>query len=109
MAEAVVHIDELGGYAGPARCYKLSPPVRLDGTDHEYVTVWVQPRLPHQNAEVAVVAATGTGACATLSLIRQPGSHVLHTDPATGEDVHGCHAKALDLLGYRLTQPGPAS
>ncbi|MFI5781218.1 hypothetical protein [Nocardia sp. NPDC051570] len=107
MADAVLHIDNLGGYAGPARCYKLDPPVRFGDTDHEYVTVWVQPRLPHQNAEVAVVAATASGACATMSVIRQPGSHVLHTDPATTDDLDACHAKALDLLGYRHTMPDP--
>ncbi|CAM3954196.1 hypothetical protein NONI108955_01320 [Nocardia ninae] len=102
MAYAVLHADDLGGYIGPARCYRLDPPVRLGGTDHEYVTVWVQPGLPHQQAEVGVVAATSTGACATWSMLRQPGSFVLHGDPDTDDYLDGCYTMALGLLGYQL-------
>ncbi|WP_069166803.1 hypothetical protein [Nocardia altamirensis] len=107
MAHAALHVDNLGGYIGPARCYKLDPPIRLDGIDCEYVTVWIQPRLPHQQAEVGVVAATVTGACATMSVMRQPGSFVLHGDPDNDDYLEGCYTMALGLLGYQLGDTPP--
>ncbi|MGW4325466.1 hypothetical protein ACWEKR_06195 [Nocardia sp. NPDC004573] len=105
MATATLHIDNVGGWAGPARCYRLDPPVRIAGVDHEYVTVWLLEAQRHQNAEVNVVAAGETGASAYPSLHRRGGSYVLHEDPVTPEQIEGAFWLALLMLGgYEIAQ-----
>lgn len=99
MATATVHINQVGGFAGPARCYRLDPPARLNGHDHEYVTVWIQAALGHQNAEVVTIAATETGASAYPSVRRQGGSMTLHATPDTPEYLEGAYWLALRGLG----------
>lgn len=107
MATATVHVDDVGGYAGPARCYQLDPPAQIDGETHEYVTAWVQPRYAHQAAEVAVVPATESGASASPSLRRSAGSFVLPVDPDTPERIAGAYWMALLMLGGYEIVPAP--
>lgn len=99
MPTATVHIKELGGFAGPARCFALDPPYE----GHGYATAWVQPGFGnYQRPEVAIVPATETGAAAEISLMRRPGSFVLHDYPETAEQLDGAYWLALLMLG----QPG---
>lgn len=105
MPAATLHIDDLGGYAGPARCYKLDTPKTFsDGVVAHYVTVWIQPGYGWQDPEVSLVPATETGACLTTSVRRRPGSYVLHDDPDTPEYVEGAYWLALTQLGYEMTR-----
>jgi hypothetical protein len=101
MATATVHIESVGGFAGPARCFKVDPPFM--GSD--YVTIWAQTGFgEHTLPEACVVPATETGACAERSLKRRPGSFVLHDDPDTPERVDGAYWMALLMLGgYEIT------
>ncbi|MGV9818435.1 hypothetical protein [Nocardia xishanensis] len=105
MATATVHMDAVGGYAGVARCFHLDPP--FDG--HEYVTVSVTPEFGGVvRPEVAVFPAVETGACAELSLMRRPGSFVLHDNPDTPERIDGAYWLSLQLLGgYEIVEPEP--
>lgn len=106
MATAAVHIENVGGFAGPARCFRLDPPVKLGGVDREYITVWAQPGYGQiTKPEVCLVPATETGAAAPTmpgtpaSLIRHPGSFTLHDEPDTPERIDGAYAFALLMLG----------
>ncbi|WP_280393365.1 hypothetical protein [Nocardia wallacei] len=99
MPTATVHLAEVDGYAGRARCFAIDPPYQ----GHGYVTVCVEPAfgdviLP----EAKVYPATETGACAERSLKRRPGSVVLH-DEATTDDgfTYACW-----LVLLMLGQPG---
>ncbi|MBF6301154.1 hypothetical protein IU459_26950 [Nocardia amamiensis] len=108
MATATLHIADVGGYAGPARCYRLDPPARIGGIQHQYVTAWISRAAHHQNAEVNVVAACETGSSAYTSLHRRGGSFVLHEDPVTPEQVEGAYWLALLMLGgYEIAQATP--
>ncbi|MBF6411021.1 hypothetical protein [Nocardia farcinica] len=96
MATATVHIPDVGGFPGPARCFKVDPPYQ----GHEYVTVWAQRAFGDlQGPEAGVVVATETGACAEPSVRRRPGSFTLHDDPDTPERTEGAFWLALQLLG----------
>jgi hypothetical protein len=101
MATATVHIGEVGGYAGRARTFKLDPPYE----GHSYVTMWVQPGFGgHMRPEIAVVPATESGAGAEMSLMRRPGSFVLHDPVETDAQMDGACALALLMLGgYTIT------
>lgn len=100
MATATVHIDDVGGFAGRARCYAVDPPYE----GHRYITIWVQPGFTgHQRPEAAVVPATETGAAAEMSLMRRPGSYVLHGSVDTSEAFDGaCWLALLMLGGYEV-------
>lgn len=81
--------QNLGGYAGEARLYRLDPP--LQGEEH--VIVWVQTfGVP----EACVVIAHPSGAAKTMN--RMPGSYV-HPQPS--------HAGALFLAGYEIGPQDP--
>jgi hypothetical protein len=95
MPTAEVHIPEVGGYFGVARCYRLDPPRLFDGVERDHVTVVVQPRIGQQAPEVRVYPATETGACATPQLLRRVGSFT----PEEPLDIEGCRWLALQLLG----------
>lgn len=101
MATATVHIDDVGGFAGRARCYTVDPP--FEG--HGYVTIWVQPGFTgHQRPEAVVVPATESGAPAEMSLMRRPGSYVLHDEASTDDQFAGaCWLALLMLGGYEVT------
>ena len=105
MPTATVHIDSVGGYAGITRCYRLDPPARIGGREHEYVTISITPRYASVAAEVRVYPALETGASASPSLAKRAGSRVLHDDYAPGDPVYedGIYWLALnDLGGYRI-------
>lgn len=87
--------DNVGGFAGPARCYRLDPPLG----EHEYVTVWVQDAFGAQGPEAVVVAAHDESGAAK-NMTRLPGSYVGAT-PA--------HSGALWLNGYEIASPEPTS
>ena len=84
---------DVGGRAGPARCYRLDPP--LAGA--ELVTVWVQDAFGSSGPEAVVVQARNeTGA--PLNMTRLPGSYV---------GAEPTHSGALFLSGYRIVIPEP--
>jgi hypothetical protein len=102
MATATVHIAEVGGFAGRARCFTVSPPYE----DHDFVTVWVQQGFGgHMRPEAAVVPATETGAPAEMSMMRRPGSYVLHGEVQTDEQMAGACWLALQMLGGYTVEP----
>lgn len=105
MATAALHVDEVGGYAGHARCYSIAPP--FEG--HAFVTVCVIPgygKFVRPKAEV--FPATDSGACAESTLMSRPGSFVLHDEPDSPERVEGAFSLALLLLGGYLVRPQDA-
>lgn len=99
MATATLHLADVGGYPGPARCWKLDPPVQIDAAHYDYATVWVQPGYAWQNAEVGTVIAHESGAVAGSTVHRRAGSFTLQGDADTPEYIDGCHLLALQLLG----------
>ncbi|MGW4719808.1 hypothetical protein [Nocardia sp. NPDC004260] len=105
MATATIHLESVGGFAGRARCFAVDPPYE----GHSYVTIWAQPAFGiYQRAEVAAVPATETGAAAEPSLIRRPGSFVLHKAADTDEEFDWQCWLALQMLGqpgYELQAP----
>lgn len=102
MATAVVHVPEVGGFVGPARCFRIDPPRMFDGREHEFVTVMVQPRFGKQAPEVKVYPADETGSPAQQQLMRRVGSFTVD-EPV---DRDGCHYLALQLLGgYQIASP----
>lgn len=105
MPTATVHIDSVGGYAGITRCYRLDPPARIDGREHEFVAVSITPRYLQVAAEVRVYAANESGAAWGPTLAKRAGSRVLHEDYTPGDTVYedGIFWLALnDLGGYRI-------
>ncbi len=111
MATATVHLASVGGYAGYARCFKLSEPYVDSGGSFDYLTLWVQPSFGEVvGPEVVIVPATETGAAAERSLKRRPGSFVLHDEPITRDQfgnatavvdkIEGAYQWALMNLGY---------
>jgi hypothetical protein len=91
-----MHIAEVAGFAGRARTFKISP--QYEG--HDYVTVWVQPGYGnHIRPEVVVVPATESGAAEEMSLMRRPGSYVLHDVVETDDQMAGACWLALQMLG----------
>ncbi len=80
--------SNVGGFAGPARCYRLDPPLG----EHEYVTVWVQDAFGAQGPEAVVVAALDKSGAAK-SMTRLSGSYVGATPT---------HSGALWLSGYEI-------
>lgn len=102
MATATVHIAEVEGFAGRARTFAIDPP--FEG--HAYVTVWVQPAFGmHMRAEAGIVPATETGAAAEMSLMRRPGSYVLHDEVQTDAQMDGACWLALQMLGGYTAAP----
>ncbi len=99
MASATLHRADVGGFAGPARCYQLDPPMKFAGQEYRYVTIWVQKEYAHQGAEVCIVPATESGACALPSVRKLGGSITLHDTPDTADYVNGVHFLALQALG----------
>ena len=101
-----MYLESVGGFAGPARCYAVDPPYQ----GHDYVTVWVQPPMGHQLAEVCAVPAHESGAATGQSLMRRPGSTPLHEDYVPGDEVYedGVRALALMLLGGYAIEPQDA-
>lgn len=98
MPTATMHIAEVGGYVDRARCFRVDPP--FEGA--AYVTVWTQPAYGHQLAEISVVPATESGAAVGRTLMRRPGSYVIHAPCTTDEEFAGYCWLALLMLG----QPG---
>lgn len=101
MPTARVHIDSVDGYAGVTRCYRLDPPARIDGRDHEYVTISTTPRYATVAAEARLYPSDEFGTPVGPTLAKRPGSFVLHDDYAPGDAAYedGVRALALTLLG----------
>jgi hypothetical protein len=99
MPTATVHIEEVSGYIGRARCFAVDPP--YEGND--YVTVCVAPAFGSITLpEAMIFPATETGACAESSLKRRPGSYVTHPGSDTDDGFRYACWLALLMLG----QPG---
>lgn len=107
MATATVHIESVGGYAGPSRCFAIDPP--FEG--YSFVTVCATPGFGGVvRPKADVFPADETGACAdpSRSLIARPGSFILHDEPTDPDKIDGAYWLALQLLGgYEITQPAP--
>lgn len=107
MAVATLHLADVGGFPGSARCWQLDPPAQVEGRTVEYVTVYVQEGYAHQAPEVCTVPALkDSGAVDGRSVRRIVGSFTLGGDPDSPEYVDGCHFLALQFLGgYNVTVP----
>ncbi|MFI6168855.1 hypothetical protein ACIBCN_18890 [Nocardia sp. NPDC051052] len=99
MPTATLHIADVGGFAGPARTYKLEPAVTIDGIEIRYVTLWIQKGYAHQLPEIVLIPADEQGDSINLSLKRFPGSLVLRELPDTPEHMDGIYWSALKVLG----------
>lgn len=100
MATATLHLAEVGGFPGSARCWQLDPPAVIAGRPTEFVTVYVQEGFAHQFPEtVTVRALPDSGAVDGQSVMRLPGSFVLPGDPDSPQYIDGCHFLALQFLG----------
>ncbi|MEU3013331.1 hypothetical protein [Nocardia asteroides] len=106
MRTATLHIDNLGGYPGPARVWKLDEPLRIPGgTEVHYLTIWVELPTKWQAGEVAVLWANalGAGIGSHGSVIKRGGSTVLREDFAGQPDyIDGAHLLALLANGYTV-------
>lgn len=106
MATATVQVEEVEGFAGRARCFKIDPPYQ----GHSYVTVCLTEgyrKVVLPKAEV--FPANETGACVERTLASRPGSFVLHDVPNTPETISGAYWLALLLLGGYEIQPQDAA
>ncbi|WP_280471020.1 hypothetical protein [Nocardia cyriacigeorgica] len=102
MATATVHIDDVPGFLGRARCYQLDPPPVIEGISSPFVTLVLQPRIGRQPPEVRAYPALSTGASAVPQLVRGPGSYRPH-EPV---DIEGAFWFALLMLGgYTIAGP----
>ena len=101
MATATVHIAEVGGYAGSARCFAIDPPYE----GHNYVTICAVPGFGNVvRPKADIFPADSTGACAERSLMARGGSFTLHNEPDTPERLEGAYWLALQLLGgYQIS------
>lgn len=101
MPTATLHIDNLVGYAGHTRCYRIDPPRAFgDEIEHEYVAISVSPPTEWTDAEVVLIAATETGASAYPSIRRRIGSFTPDGDPFESPDhLEGCFVWALSSIG----------
>lgn len=96
MATATVHIAEVGGFAGVARCFAIDPP--YEGYSH--VTLAAVPGYGRLvRPKVDIFPADATGACVETSLMARGGSFTLHDEPDTTERIDGAYWLALQLLG----------
>lgn len=115
MPTATVYIESVEGFAGPARCFELDPPLRIGTIEREYVTIWVQAGYgQYTKPEVCLVPATPSGAAAPVipgappTLMRHPGSFVMHDEPDAPDKIDGAYAFALLMLGgYTIAEPEP--
>lgn len=99
MATATLHIDNLGGWAGYTRTYKLDPPRYFGGQICEYVSICIIPGSAHCDGEVMVVAATERGVSLDGTVRRRIGSFVLEGNPESPAYIEGCFAWALASIG----------
>lgn len=99
MPIATLHIDNLGGWAGYTRTYKLDPPRYFDGRLVEYVSICIIPRAAHSDGEVIVVAATEQGVPLDGVVRRRAGSFVLEGNPDNPAYIEGCFVWALASIG----------
>lgn len=109
MATATLHLSEVGGWPGPAMCWKLDPPKAFGGFTAEYVVTCIVQEFPYQNAEVFCVPADESGACVdpSRSVRKRGGSITLHETPDTPDYVAGAHWFALQGLGGYNAQAAP--
>lgn len=106
MSTASLHIDNLGGWAGYTRCYKIDPPRYFDAHKCEYISVCIVRGGRHADSEVVVVAATEQGVSLDGTVRRRVGSFVLEGDPDNPAYIEGCFAWALASIGgYEITAP----
>lgn len=108
MATATLHLDNVEGYSGYARCYHLDPP-RSFGADgvHEYVTIWIGPRRRHLEPYAAAIPARPDGTVAIGSMKTSVGSFTLADDPNTPAYIEGAFTLALGLLGGYTVESTP--
>lgn len=106
MATATVHIENLTGFAGLARCYEIDPPYR----GHGYVTIVVTPSYGQVVGPRAdIFPATASGSSAEPSLKARGGSCNLHDEPDTTDRIEGAFAYALlGLGGYLIEVQDPS-
>lgn len=108
MPIARLLIPKVRGYAGPARCYVLDPPVTYRGVEYKHVTIWLTPPKAHMEARVFVTPATETGAPAEGMIAEKAGSFTPAGNPFRRPDhLEGCFAWALATNGYELGPPIP--
>lgn len=101
MATATLHIAGVGGYAGRTTCWRLDPPVSIDGRDYEYVAQSITQRYDRIAARIRVYPATETAAGALPVLAEVVGSLALRDDYTPGDTAYedGVRALSLQLLG----------
>lgn len=101
---ARLHIDDVPGYGGYARCYQVSPVIFDGGLGYGYVTIVVHPKRDHADADVFVFYADGRGRPAETSMKRRGGSFTpLHCPHESGQHyIDGCFVWALAANGYEI-------
>ncbi|WP_280371193.1 hypothetical protein [Nocardia wallacei] len=109
MATATLVLDNVSGYPGLARVYRVSPPLLYDGAERDHVLVWVREPRMHRAARVSVMMSTQTGAPIEGSMLERPGSFTAHGNPFGRLDHReGCFAWAL-LGAGQAEGPGAGS
>ncbi|OXM19343.1 hypothetical protein CBI33_22595 [Rhodococcus erythropolis] len=93
MPTAELIVENVGGFAGEANCYKLSEPLK----GHSYVTVLLQMAFGPQDREAAIFPAYPSGAAVRMT--RLPGSYV-HPEPSSEWAL-------LMAGGYEVVVPDP--
>ncbi|WP_040829022.1 hypothetical protein [Nocardia jiangxiensis] len=100
---ARLHLENVLGYGGYARCYEVTPPIFDNGFAFGFLTIVVHPEREHANAEVLVFHANRLGQPAETSLRRRAGSFTPLGDPhAAQHHMDGCFTWALAACGYAI-------
>jgi len=89
MGTATLVEGDLGGHPGPARLYRIDPP--MAGADH--IVIYTRPPAYGQQGQVVVVLADDTGAVLGRDVRPQAGTHV---------SPNPSHTLALQLAGYEV-------
>ena len=120
MATATLVQDQVRGYRGLARLFRLDPVLVYDGKEYDHALVWIQVPEPHMDARVSVLMATSRGTPAEGSMRERPGTFVAHGNPLNDPaSIEGAFVWALagagqfspygiSTGGYVITDPAAA-
>lgn len=100
---ARLHISDVTGLGGHARCFELTPPLIKDALGYKYLTIVVRRGTDHNDAEVVTLFANNRGVPVDRSIRRRSGSHVPHGDPfETTGTLNDCFVNALAHMDYEI-------
>lgn len=110
MGKAYLHMRDIHGVGGNARCYRVEPPVELGGREYDYVLIKVQQPWHHVEAKVHVFPANEHGRQDQRTSKEYAGSHVAKGNPFSDPaHMEGCYWFALLVLDRELQPDTPVN